>query len=61
MYVTYFEKLLPARSAFGAAGLAFGARVEIECMVEGQIWVNTDLKQKTGDGKAFTELAEFLP
>src|SRR5512142_2460385 len=32
VYVTYFDKHLPARSAFGAAGLALGARVEIECV-----------------------------
>jgi len=32
VYVTYFPKHLPARSAFGATGLAFGARVEIECI-----------------------------
>ncbi len=32
VYVTYFRKdRLPARSAFGASGLALGARVEIEC------------------------------
>jgi 2-iminobutanoate/2-iminopropanoate deaminase len=32
VYVTYFPKHLPARSALGASGLAFGARVEIECI-----------------------------
>ena len=32
VYVTYFSKHLPARSAFGATGLALGARVEIECV-----------------------------
>ena len=32
VYVTYFAKHLPARSALGANGLAFGARVEIECI-----------------------------
>lgn len=32
IYVTYFPKHLPARSAFGATGLALGARVEIECI-----------------------------
>jgi len=32
VYVTYFPKNLPARSALGANGLAFGARVEIECI-----------------------------
>lgn len=32
IYVTYFTKHLPARSAFGATGLALGARVEIECI-----------------------------
>lgn len=32
VYVTYFRQdRLPARSAFGASGLALGARVEIEC------------------------------
>jgi 2-iminobutanoate/2-iminopropanoate deaminase len=32
VYVTYFKKHLPARSALGANGLALGARVEIECI-----------------------------
>lgn len=32
VYVTFFPKHLPARSALGANGLAFGARVEIECI-----------------------------
>ena len=33
VYLTYFEPdRLPARSAFGANGLALGALVEIECM-----------------------------
>ncbi len=32
VYVTYFAKHLPARSALGANGLALGARVEIECL-----------------------------
>ena len=32
VYVTYFKKHFPARSAFGASGLAFGSRVEIECI-----------------------------
>ena len=32
VYVTYFTRNLPARSALGANGLAFGARVEIECI-----------------------------
>jgi reactive intermediate/imine deaminase len=31
VYVTYFAKNKPARSAFGVSGLAGGARVEIEC------------------------------
>ncbi len=31
VYVTYFEKPYPARSAFGADGLALGAKVEVEC------------------------------
>ncbi|HEU5169012.1 MAG TPA: Rid family hydrolase [Gemmatimonadales bacterium] len=31
VYVTYFPRHLPARSALGASGLALGARVEIEC------------------------------
>jgi 2-iminobutanoate/2-iminopropanoate deaminase len=30
IYVTYFTKHLPARSALGASGLALGAKVEIE-------------------------------
>ncbi|MCC6946587.1 MAG: RidA family protein [Bradyrhizobiaceae bacterium] len=32
VYVTYFEPPYPARSAFGTSGLAFGARVEVECI-----------------------------
>lgn len=32
IYVTYFRTHLPARSAFGASGLALGGRVEIECV-----------------------------
>jgi 2-iminobutanoate/2-iminopropanoate deaminase len=32
IYVGYFPKHLPARSALGANGLALGARVEIECI-----------------------------
>jgi 2-iminobutanoate/2-iminopropanoate deaminase len=31
VYAAYFPKHKPARSAFGTAGLALGARVEIEC------------------------------
>jgi reactive intermediate/imine deaminase len=31
VYVGYFPRILPARSAFGASGLALGARIEIEC------------------------------
>jgi 2-iminobutanoate/2-iminopropanoate deaminase len=32
VYVTYFKPgLLPARSAFGANGLALGPQVELEC------------------------------
>ena len=31
IYVTYFPGPKPARSAFAAAGLAFDARVEVEC------------------------------
>lgn len=32
VYGTYFTRNLPARSALGVNGLAFGARVEIECI-----------------------------
>lgn len=32
VYLGYFSKNLPARSAFGTSGLALGARVEIECI-----------------------------
>lgn len=32
VYRTYFTSRFPARSAFGASGLAFGARVELECI-----------------------------
>jgi len=31
VYVTYFPDDKPARSAFGANGLALGASVEMEC------------------------------
>ena len=31
VYATFFPRNKPARSAFGATGLALGARVEIEC------------------------------
>ncbi len=31
VYVTYFPGPKPARSAFGAAGLALNGRVEVEC------------------------------
>ena len=32
IYVTYFNKPYPARSAFGAKELALGARVEMDCI-----------------------------
>lgn len=32
VYVTFFPTHRPARSAFGATGLALGARAEIECI-----------------------------
>jgi 2-iminobutanoate/2-iminopropanoate deaminase len=32
VYKTFFKAHFPARSAFGANGLALGARVEIECI-----------------------------
>jgi 2-iminobutanoate/2-iminopropanoate deaminase len=32
VYVAYFTGHLPARTAVGATGLVFGARVEIECI-----------------------------
>jgi 2-iminobutanoate/2-iminopropanoate deaminase len=32
VYVTFFPTHRPARSAFGATGLALGGRAEIECM-----------------------------
>jgi len=45
VYVTYFKPdRLPARSAFGANGLAKGRRWELEC------WANTGAN--TGDGPA---------
>ena len=34
VYVTYFPGPKPARSAFGANGLAFDGRVELECWAE---------------------------
>ena len=36
VYVTYFPGPKPARSAFAAAGLAFGGKVEVEC------WASVD-------------------
>lgn len=33
VYVTYFDKPYPARSAFGANGLAEGGAIEVECML----------------------------
>lgn len=32
VYVTFFPKHLPVRSAFGTTGLVFNARMELECM-----------------------------
>ena len=32
VYATYFERDFPARSAFGADGLALEAKVEVECI-----------------------------
>jgi 2-iminobutanoate/2-iminopropanoate deaminase len=32
VYKTFFSAHYPARSAFGASGLALGARVEVECI-----------------------------
>ena len=32
VYIQHFSLELPARSAFGASGLALGGRVEIECL-----------------------------
>ena len=32
IYVTYFDRPYPARSAFGSSGLALGGRGEIECI-----------------------------
>ena len=32
IYMKYFSKPYPARSAFAASGLAFGAKVELECI-----------------------------
>jgi reactive intermediate/imine deaminase len=32
VYKSYFSKPYPARSAFGATGLAYNARVELECI-----------------------------
>jgi 2-iminobutanoate/2-iminopropanoate deaminase len=32
VYVTYFNKPYPARSAFGASGLALNGSLELECM-----------------------------
>jgi len=37
VYATYFPKNRPARNAFGAAGLALGARVEIVCVAVAEV------------------------
>ena len=38
VYKTYFEPgKMPARSAFGADGLALGAPIEVECMVHAPV------------------------
>lgn len=42
LYVSYFPGNKPARSAFGANGLALGARVELEC------WAVLDGKPVSG-------------
>lgn len=36
VYLTFFRAHRPARSAFGASGLALGARLELECMAAGE-------------------------
>jgi 2-iminobutanoate/2-iminopropanoate deaminase len=36
VYATYFPGPKPARAAFGATGLALGARVEIACIAAGR-------------------------
>lgn len=53
VYVTYFPEHLPARSAFGASGLALGARVEIEC------WATVALAETTGH-LSMTESTESI-
>lgn len=46
VYVTYFKPgRLPARSAFGANGLALGAQVELEC------WAYVGKKRAGGDAR----------
>lgn len=45
VYLTYFDPdCLPARSAFGANGLALGAQVELEC------WAYTGPRRHSADG-----------
>jgi enamine deaminase RidA (YjgF/YER057c/UK114 family) len=34
IYATYFDGRFPARSALGAAALARGARIEVECIAK---------------------------
>ena len=34
VYKEFFEENYPARSAFGASGLAVNARIEIECIAK---------------------------
>jgi 2-iminobutanoate/2-iminopropanoate deaminase len=41
VYREFFKKDFPARSAFGTTGLAFGARVEVECIA----WIPPAAKQ----------------
>ncbi len=37
VYMRYFSDHLPVRSAFGNSALAFGARVEVECMAYSEL------------------------
>jgi 2-iminobutanoate/2-iminopropanoate deaminase len=46
VYLEHFVPPLPARSAFGASGLALGGRIEMECMAV----VNSGNGRNSGNG-----------
>jgi 4-carboxymuconolactone decarboxylase len=51
VYRTFFQAHFPARSAFGANGLALGARVEVECIAAGAPVKGAEASQKGGQAR----------